>query len=402
MRLSGLGMRVFRKSSEHAVDRASGPRIVHLDHTTAKGGAELALVRLLRAQQAWDASVLYPVAEHDDVFTQLPPSTSRWVRGLRQTAGGSSRSTLAAINVAMRMVGQAVVTRMHPAVRRSDLVAANSTRSAAYGALALSASRKPFVVHLRDIIAPDSLGTLGHLMMTRIILPRADGVIANSRSTLATAEPYLRAEAVRAVIPSASGLQTRTHEHRTDGPLRIGILARVDPWKGQKQVIQAFAQAFPHGDAILEIAGAALFQHDSYADELTALVRDLGLTDRVRFLGHVEDVDSLLARWDIGVQASQRAEPLGQNVLQYLAAGLATVVAGEGGPAEWVDDGKNGLVVPPRDVEALADALRRLGDQPALRAQLSAVATRTPGLLDDCSIAASHAQTYADVLARCG
>lgn len=394
-------MRVFQKTSEHGSHRASGPRIVHLDHTTAKGGAELALVRLLRAQQAWEAGVLYPAAEQDDVFAQLPPSTSRWVRGVRQTAGGSSGGATTAINVALRMIGQAIVTRLHPAVRGSDLVAANSTRSAAYGALALRTSRKPFVVHLRDIIASESLGALGHLMMTRVILPRADGVIANSRSTLATAEPYLRPHAVRAVIPSASGLQVRSHERSSDGPLRVGILARVDPWKGQKEVIQAFAQAFPHDDAVLEIAGAALFKHESYAAELTDLVRDLGLTDRVTFLGHVEDVDTLLSRWDIGVQASQRPEPLGQNVLQYLAAGLATVVAGEGGPAEWVDHEKNGLVVAPRDVGALAAALRRLADDPTLRKRLASVATRTPGLLDDVSIAESHARTYADVLARC-
>ena len=72
------------------------------------------------------------------------------------------------------------------------------------------------------------------------------------------------------------------------------------------------------------------------------------------------DVPRLLDTWDVAVQFSTRPEPLGQNVLQYLAAGCAVVVADEGGPAEWIEDGVNGLRVTPRDVGALAEALRAL------------------------------------------
>ncbi len=61
------------------------------------------------------------------------------------------------------------------------------------------------------------------------------------------------------------------------------------------------------------------------------------------------------------MQYSTRPEPLGQNVLQYLAAGRATIVADEGGPTEWVDDGMNGLRVAPRDAVSLAHALQLLG-----------------------------------------
>lgn len=183
-------------------------------------------------------------------------------------------------------------------------------------------------------------------------------------------------------------------------PLRIGMLARIDPWKGQALLLEAFARALGEADAVLELAGAPLFGHADHLDELRDRARALGIADRVVFAGHLDRPAEALARWDVAVSYSTRPEPLGQNVLQYLAAGCATVVAGEGGPAEWVSDGRNGLVVAPRDIDALAAALRRLAEDLGLRARLSAAASATPGLLTDAEVAAAHADFYRAVLAR--
>lgn len=227
---------------------------------------------------------------------------------------------------------QAAATRVHREYRRADLVDANSARAAAYGALAARASRTPFVVHLRDTVDAAALGEVGSAIMRRLVLPRADGVVGNSRLTLQTALPFLRPGAATVVIPSASGLRAGppVPGPREPGPLRVGMLARIDPWKGQALLIEAFAAAFP-GDTVLEIAGAAPFGHEDHREELRTQAERLGVADRVAFLGHVDDVDALLARWDVAVQYSTRPEPLGQNVLQYLAAGRAVVVADEGG-----------------------------------------------------------------------
>lgn len=376
------------------------PRVVHLGHTTVAGGAELGLARMLRADPPWHPTVLHaPDPAGDGVFDDLPPSIETDQIGVAQPYGASGATAGRAAAVGARLLAQAVATRFHPAFRRADIVVANSTRAAAYGALAVTGSRKPFVVYLHDIVGEESLGAFGVSMMTRIVLPRADGVIANSNATLASAEPYLRIDAVREVIPGASGVTGRPRRLRDPGPLRVGMLARIDPWKGQMLLLDAFAQAFPTGDETLEFAGGAPFGHDGYATALRARAETLGVADRVCFLGHVNDVDGLLRRWDVGVQASMRAEPLGLNVLEYLDASLAVVVAAEGGPIEWVHDGVNGLAVTPRNVGALADALRRLGGDDGLRARLSAAAARTPGLSSDHIIAEQHAQAYRRVIA---
>jgi glycosyltransferase involved in cell wall biosynthesis len=236
--------------------------------------------------------------------------------------------------------------------------------------------------------------------MTRVVLPRADGVVADTDPPLDSARPYLKSSAIARVIPSASGLSRRRMPRPagTDRTLRVGMLARIDPWKGQRLLLDAFAAALGDTDARLEFAGDAPFGHEGFLAELRARADEMGIADRVAFLGHVDAVDARLAQWDIAVQASTRAEPLGQNVLQYLAAGCATVVADEGGPAEWVADDVNGLRVPPRDIRSLANALERLGSDAALRERLGAAAAATPGLLDDAEVVAEHAAFYADVL----
>ncbi|WP_309127669.1 glycosyltransferase [Microbacterium sp.] len=376
------------------------PRIVHLDHTTVRGGAELALVRLLSARTDWRAEVLLPASDPDDVFALLPADVPRLFAGVRQLAGGSGTSPVRLLGLGARLTAQAAATRWHRAVLRSDLVVANSTRAAAYGALAVRASARPFVVHIRDMVDLQSLGAFGYRLMTRLILPRADGVVANSRITLESARPFVREDAVAVSIPSAAGIRTGVAAKRVDGPLRIGMLARIDPWKGQRELLEAFALAFPDGDAQLELVGGAPFEHEDFAGALRRRATELGVAARVHLPGHVDDTAARIATWDIAVQYSTRPEPLGQNVLQYLAGGAATVVADEGGPTEWVDDGRNGLRVPPRSIPQLAEALRRLDADPDLRSRLSALALRTPGLMDDDAVARAHGEAYGEVLTR--
>jgi glycosyltransferase involved in cell wall biosynthesis len=334
------------------------------------------------------------------IFDALPASAARSVVGVRQPAGASSRGVAFQVGAGARLLAQAVATRLHPAFRSADLVDANTARAAAYGGLAARLSRVPFVVHVRDMVDPEALGGFGHLVMTRFVLPRADGVVSDTRASLDSALPYLRPGAVARAIPSASGL--RLHEPapgRAAGGLRVGMLARIDPWKGQRLLLDAFADAFAGTDATLELAGAAPFGHEGFLRGLRARAAELGVADQVRFLGHVDDVDTLIAGWDVAVQASTRPEPLGQNVLQYLAAGRVVVVAGEGGPTEWVRDGDNGLHFAARDTASLATVLRRVAGDGELRDRLAAAAASTPGLLTDAEVAVAHAEFYADVVA---
>lgn len=412
-------------AATHPDDRAPRPdravRVLHLDHTSAAGGAEFALLRMLQAGPRW-APYLFmapPESRTDPgIYDAVPARFPRRITGVRQPAGASTGGGRAAAAVGARVLAQAAIVRGSRAFRSADIVDANTARSAAYGAFAVRGTHKPFVVHLRDLVDPAALGRAGHALMVRVVLPRADGLIANSRATLESARPYLRDDVPAEAIPSASGLRVRGAEagEAADdasaaadgsaaatgpaGPVRtVGMLARIDPWKGQQQLLEAFARVYRGRDVRLQLAGGAPFGHEEFVEALRRRAEELGVAGQLDLPGHVADVDDLLAGWDVAVQASTRPEPLGQNVLQYLAAGRAVIAADEGGPAEWIEDDVNGLLVPPRDVDALADALGRLDADPALRARLATAAAATPGLLDDAAVTRAHEAFYERVLA---
>lgn len=122
-----------------------------------------------------------------------------------------------------------------------------------------------------------------------------------------------------------------------------------------------------------------------------------GLQDKVLFAGPRDDVPALLAVADIGISASHE-EGFSNAVLEYLAAGLATVVTDVGGNAEAVGDA--GLVVPPRNPQAMAAALEQLADD-AVRAASGQRAKERAALFDAASCAHHYQQLYKSLL-DCG
>lgn len=366
--------------------------VLHLDHTTSRGGAEFALLRMLRMPAPWHASLLLPRAADAGIYEELRTSgvTVRFV-GPSQTHGASSGGAARLLTFAVGAVGQSFAVRGSREFRLSTVVHANTSRSAVYGAIACWLSRKPFVVHLRDMVDPKVMGTGGFSLFTRVALARATGIIANSHSTLASAQPFMRPGMLAVVIPSAAGIVKLDPSSDAGSAVHaIGMLARIDPWKGQDLLLRAFAAEFVGTDVRLRLAGEAAFGHEDYLEELHSTARELGVEGQVDFVGHVDDIPAFLSGVEVCVQASIRPEPLGQNVLQYLAAGRVVIATREGGPGEWIRDSQNGLLFEMGDVDSLRAALRRAVDDDALRTALAKAAPQTPGLLTDAEVSAAH------------
>jgi glycosyltransferase involved in cell wall biosynthesis len=349
--------------------------VAHVDHTVEPGGAELDLARVLRAHPPWAPYLFVPTDPdgHCGAFEGLDTSTVI-VRRLAPSESGAatSRSVAKRVRIATSVLSNARLLRR--AVRREGVtvVHANTTRSAVLAAVALVGRRGVrLVVHLRDTVDESSLGSLGFRLFTRVALRRANAVIANSRFTLATALPHLPRECLTEVVTSSFGDLSSRRVRHTGATTKFAMVARLTDWKGQHLVIEAFARAFPGSGHELHLAGGSTLSSEDYRKSLERLASDLNVSDRVVFHGHVQDVEGFLDTVDVGVQFSTRPEPLGQNVLQYLGAGLPAIVADEGGPAEWIVDGENGLRVTPRSVSELADAMRRVATTPKLLERLS-------------------------------
>lgn len=366
-------------------------KVVFVNHATERGGAEYALKRFLEASANTNITLIIPSTTQDEesIFDDLSPSIRVVARGpSHESRSEAGTGVFAFASIATRVARSAWVLLRSEEFREADVVVANTTRSSVYGAIAARLLRKRLVVHIRDRIDSESIGRAGVILMRQLVLPYASAVIANSRASLSTVSPYLRESCESAIIPSPAGLSTPAHRYRASDRVRnVGMIARLDPWKGQAELMRAYAASNPPMDERLVLAGGPSFGHEVYERDLKTLARSLNIHDQVSFLGHVEDIRPVLERLDICVQFSLRPEPLGQNVLQYLAAGRATIVANEGGPAEWVTHAQNGIVVPARDEHALSLALQRLRNDAPLRARISAAAVTTPGLLSDQEVA---------------
>jgi glycosyltransferase involved in cell wall biosynthesis len=113
-------------------------------------------------------------------------------------------------------------------------------------------------------------------------------------------------------------------------------------------------------------------------EELQRLANDLGLGDRVRFVGRLtrDEIASYFAACDMYLLASV-VEAAGNVVLEAMASGRPVVCTDSGGPPEYVEHEVTGLVVPPRDPMRMAEAIGRLLDDADLRERLGTSARRT-------------------------
>jgi glycosyltransferase involved in cell wall biosynthesis len=173
--------------------------------------------------------------------------------------------------------------------------------------------------------------------------------------------------------------------------------SRIQPWKGQFVHLEALSRLRGVPRWVCWIVGGAQQRSDQrYLSALSGGAVELGIGDRVRFCGERTDVPDLLGAADIYCQPNTRAEPFGIAFVEALGAGLPVVTARLGGAAEIVDT-SCGICVPPNDPEQLADALRRLIENPALRAQLGHAGRARAAQL--CDPAARLSQ-LATILAR--
>ena len=150
-----------------------------------------------------------------------------------------------------------------------------------------------------------------------------------------------------------------------DAPL-VAEVGRLCDVKGQRELIDAVAR-LPGAHAVL--VGADLERGGAYEQTLRQRADELGVTDRVVFAGYRDDAARIVAAADV-VALPSWTEGLPLVVLEAMTLGRPVVATTVGGTPELVADGETGLLVPPRDVEALTAALKRVLDDEGLRRRL--------------------------------
>jgi glycosyltransferase involved in cell wall biosynthesis len=350
-------------------------KILFLDQSGQLGGAELCLLDLAKfygdrclvalfesgplvdrlQQQNTPVQVLQPQALHMRKDSGL-------LQGLRQID---------------RLIP--LMTQVSQLARQADVIYVNTAKALVVGAIASLVSRKPLVYHLHDIISPDHFSRLNQLLLITLANLTAKRVIANSlaakQAFVAAGGQADRVDVIyngfavdRYAVPRSQAQQLR-QDLGIDDQFVVGHFSRLSPWKGQHILLEALAQVPENVVAVF--VGAALFGEDAYAAQLQQQVEDLGLGDRVKFLGFRSDIPALMAACDLVAHTSVAPEPFGRVIVEAMLGQTAVVATAAGGAIELVDPDRTGWLTTPGDVAALAQVIQRCVAAPKVTAQIA-------------------------------
>ncbi len=213
------------------------------------------------------------------------------------------------------------------------------------------------------------------------VMARGDVVIANSQYTADLVAGRYRTPCGRIAVIHR-GVDPRAFDVASVAPARPAALrahwgvgeqtpvilqmARLTAWKGQSVLIEALARlqrAGTLGDAVLVLAGDAQGR-DAYVEALRRQIAEAGLVERVRLVGHVEDVAAAYLAAHVTVVASTEPEAFGRTAIEAAAMGCPVIATAIGAPPETVlaepavaGGEATGWLVPPGDPAALAGRL---------------------------------------------
>jgi glycosyltransferase involved in cell wall biosynthesis len=148
----------------------------------------------------------------------------------------------------------------------------------------------------------------------------------------------------------------------------VGLVGRLQAWKGQDRLLEAQAILRQRGYEMhtLIVGGDAYGLSPAYAESLAPLAARLGLSGAVTMTGQVPDAGPYVEQMDILVNASD-PEPFGIVLLEGMARGVAVVAVDAGGPSEFIEHGRTGMLARSGEPASLADALEPLLASPELR-----------------------------------
>lgn len=150
---------------------------------------------------------------------------------------------------------------------------------------------------------------------------------------------------------------------------RLLLQVGAREWKGWRHLLEAarlLAPAFPH-----LVTAVVACENAAEEQKIGAVAREKGIGGRVRTIGFRSDMPDVLAAADVVADMSYEGLGITGTLRESMALGRPVIASAAGGNPELIQDEISGLLVPPRDPEALAGAVSRLLEDPALRARLA-------------------------------
>ena len=237
-------------------------------------------------------------------------------------------------------------------------------------AAALGRSRRRVVWHVQELqVSPRAVAWL--LRVIPVVAARH--VVAISDYTAGELNrSRLRRARVHRVYNGLPARAPMSKAARGPQAVRCAYVGRLQWRKGYDLFVEAAASvARRFSETTFVVAGSPPPGEEWRVADLVRRIEELELSDRIEILGMCDDVPALLDEIDIVVLPSRWPESFGLVMLEAMRAGCAVIAANHGAAPEIVHNGVSGLLVPPDDVEALAESMVQLLTQPHVREQLA-------------------------------
>ncbi len=334
------------------------PRLIELCLSPDLGGLELYMVRAAKALDD-DFEVLSVINAEGKLAAYYRDTPYRFEALRRRGAAG----IFAAAKKLAHLIDR----------EAADVVHLHWTKDIPVAVLAKKlASHKPKLVQTRNMTMTRFKNDPYHRFLYRnldLMLPVTHQVAAQlERFIPKAARPrievlYMGSD--RPELLDASRREALRESFDMPGRFAVGMVGRINEAKGQHLLIEALTR-------LPEPVHAYFVGHEmkkGYVESLRQRARRLGVEARVHFLGFMKNPHAFYQLCDAVVLAS-RLETFGLVLIEAMQVGTPVVGSGSGGVTEIIDDGETGLLFAPGEAEKLAEALRRLYDDEALRCRL--------------------------------
>lgn len=348
------------------------PRILFIDDFPYLGGAQVALLRLASGLDRYRCEVAAPgpgpyldQLQRAGIPTHAVP--------LQEAKGPGLQNRLIA----------RVWRNLLPLVQRADIVHANSLWAALVVAPLILRTGVPLVMSIHafpHVVTPWKRHLFTLLGRAVMQVPAAILVVSDALAQDVTK----RFGAARRtwVIPNGVAVEALFPEGSSPLPrsdrITIGMFGRLHPGKGQGVFVDALARVRHRHRIRAVIVGdecAVPLDRIDYTTTLRRQINERGLAGQADLTGPVDGVGPAMEACDVVVLPSDM-ETFGLTLIEAGALGKPVVASRVGGIPEVVVDSQTGLLVPPRDPEALAAALDRLIESPDLRRSLGRAGQR--------------------------
>ena len=388
----------------------SKSNILYLDSGSGIGGGQRSLLLLLNLLDK-DRFTPFVGCLGDSPFAAEAEKTEARVVPLSLPAAHNKtdkirRFTLGDLLEDLRQLK--VILQLHRMVKRNaiDLIHANSLSVALLGGIVARINRIPILMHKRYATSYGVLDRICERLLHRVIL-----VSKATRWNFApTAKQTLiyngvDLDAFQASPEEVQDLRAELLPDASDASIVAGVVTRITPEKGIHFLVRAIAalkglSLMTGTDIKLLIVGGPYFQKDiDYMNALKQEVADLGVEDSIIFTGFLSDTRVVTSLLDIVLVPSIIPEACPRTIIEAMAVGKPVIATPLGGSKELVTP-DTGILVPPEDASAIADAIAILTtDRERLRAMGKASRNRAEQLFSSEKNTALTEAVYTELLA---